>query len=96
MIYSSHLRSFGIEYKLQYYFKDLNIHVDFLLPSKVILELDGQFHTKNRDDTRDNKLKELGYSVIRINLEKENLSRFVKTKEIKSCLKKYLSKVLNL
>lgn len=91
------LRSFGIEYKLQYYFKDLNIHVDFLLPGKVILEIDGQqFHTKNKDDTRDNKLKELGYSVIRINIEKENLSRFVKTKEIKLCLKKYLSKVLNL
>lgn len=60
------------------------------------LEIDGQFHTKNKDDTRDNKLKELGYSVIRINLEKENLSRFVKTKEIKLCLKKYLSKVFNL
>lgn len=30
------------------------------------------------------------YQVIRIDLEKENLSRFMKNSDIRKCLKKYL------
>lgn len=80
----------------QYFFRDLNIHVDFMIPSrKLIIELDGMFHIHGTDQERDKKLNSKGYTVVRINLDKENLSRFVTSKDIRICLKKYLSKVLN-
>lgn len=78
----------------QYFFRDLNIHVDFLIPSKrYIVELDGQFHNIKDDLDRDNKLIAMGYKIIRIDLGKECLSRFIKSKDIRKCLRKYLSKV---
>lgn len=80
----------------QYFFRDLNIHVDFMIPSKkLIIELDGMFHTQPVDKQRDRKLNAKGYRVIRINLQKENLSRFATPKDIRLCLKKFLSKELN-
>lgn len=74
----------------QFFFKDLNIHVDFLLDDSIILELDGKMHVRELDLERDKALNSLGYQVIRIDLEKENLSRFMKNSDIRKCLKKYL------
>lgn len=74
----------------QFFFKDLNIHVDFLLDDSIILELDGKMHVRELDLERDKVLNSLGYQVIRIDLEKENLSRFMKNSDIRKCLKKYL------
>lgn len=74
----------------QFFFKDLNIHVDFLLDDFIILELDGKMHVRELDLERDKALNSLGYQVIRIDLEKENLSRFMKNSDIRKCLKKYL------
>ena len=74
----------------QFFFKDLNIHVDFLLDDSIILELDGKMHVRELDLERDKALNSLGYQVIRIDLEKENLSRFMKNSNIRKCLKKYL------
>lgn len=74
----------------QFFFKDLNIHVDFLLDGSIILELDGKMHVRELDLERDKALNSLGYQVIRIDLEKENLSRFMKNSDIRKCLKKYL------
>lgn len=75
----------------QYFFKDLNIHVDFLIPSnKTILELDGHLHNLDKDRERDSQLISMGYKIIRIDLIKERLSRFVKPKDIIKCLRKYL------
>ena len=37
---------------------------------------------------RDKALNSLGYQVIRIDLEKENLSKFMKNSDIRKCLKK--------
>lgn len=71
----------------QFFFKDLNIHVDFLLDDSIILELDGKMHVRELDLERDKALNSL---VIRIDLEKENLSRFMKNSDIRKCLKKYL------
>lgn len=74
----------------QFFFKDLNIHVDFLLDDSIILELDGKMHVRELDLERDKALNSLGYQIIRIDLEKENLSRFMKNSDIRKCLKKYL------
>lgn len=74
----------------QFFFKNLNIHVDFLLDDSIILELDGKMHVRELDLERDKALNSLGYQVIRIDLEKENLSRFMKNSDIRKCLKKYL------
>lgn len=74
----------------QFFFKDLNIHVDFLLDDSIILELDGKMHVRELDLERDKVFNSLGYQVIRIDLEKENLSRFMKNSDIRKCLKKYL------
>lgn len=75
----------------QFFIKSLNIHVDFYIPStNTIIELDGSLHDQYKDKVRDDNLRDLGYKIIRIDLETENLNRFVKPKDIRICLKKYL------
>lgn len=46
----------------------LNYHIDFANPGlKIALELDGaEFHNKERDLIRDNKLRDIGWTVFRI------------------------------
>lgn len=75
----------------QFFIKSMNIHVDFYIPSiNTIVELDGTLHDPYKDSIRDSNLTNSGYKVIRINLKEENLNRFVKPKDVRICLKKYL------
>lgn len=74
------------KHDLQHYFfdqkwkiKDFQYH--FGLGHRIVRGLDLE---------RDKALNSLGYQVIRIDLEKENLSRFMKNSDIRKCLKKYL------
>lgn len=87
------MKKMKLEVIPQFFIPELRVHVDFLINDHIILELDGQLHDKEEDRLRDINLTSLGYKVIRINLQEENLSRFPKPKAIRVCLKKYLSKV---
>ena len=73
----------------QYYIRSLDIRVDFLLDEHNILELDGNMHELFKDKERDLKLKELGYTVHRLDLEKLNLKHYKNnnSKVIRQCLK---------
>ena len=70
----------------QYYIRSLDIRVDFLLDEHNILELDGNMHELFKDKERDLKLKELGYTVHRLDLEKLNYKNN-NSKVIRQCLK---------
>ena len=95
--FSKSLTKLGINHISQQYIKKLKIHVDFLLPdTNTVLELDGQLHSKDKDIKRDVELSKLGYNIIRINLKQEGLNRFSAYKNIKVCLKKYLSNLYDL
>lgn len=87
------LKKLGYTVVSQAYFKDLNIHVDFLINNHIILELDGSLHDKPKDDLRDKELRLKGYDIIRIDLKKERISKYADYKDIRKCLKKYLLKV---
>ena len=50
----------------------------------------GMIRRGELDLERDKALNSLGYQVFRIDLEKENLSRFMENSDIRKCLKKYL------
>lgn len=56
----------------------LNYHLDFANPGlKIGLELDGaEFHNKEKDLIRDNKLRELGWTIFRISGKEMNRTHF--------------------
>lgn len=75
----------------QYYIKDLNIHVDFLLDDKNILELDGNMHSLEKDNERDELLLERHYIVHRVDLDQYNIGSKPSSetrKNIRLCLRK--------
>ncbi|MHA7101113.1 endonuclease domain-containing protein [Roseivirga pacifica] len=58
---------FGLQFNRQFIIE--NYIVDFVCRKlKLVLELDGQYHDQitEKDESRDLRLKELGYTVIRI------------------------------
>lgn len=72
-----------------YELSSIQQYYNFRLPNKNRLIDDFcSNHLTNLE--RDKALNSLGYQVIRIDLEKENLSRFMKNSDIRKCLKKYL------
>jgi very-short-patch-repair endonuclease len=54
--------NFNFQVEIGYY------RVDYLINGNLIIELDGQQHTKEKDDRRDKYLRSLGYKIIRIPL----------------------------
>lgn len=95
--FSKALDKLKIDYQTQVYIEELNIYVDFLLTDyNVILEIDGHFHNSKIDKERDEKLIARDYQIIRIPVNKKILHRYTPDKDIRKCLKKYLSKVLDL
>lgn len=91
------LDKLNINYLTQVYIEELNIYADFLLIDySVILEIDGRFHSSDKDIERDSQLASMGYKVIRIPINKKILHRYTPDKDIRKCLKKYLLKVLDL
>lgn len=79
----------------QYFIQPLNIHVDFLLNDTYILELDGNFHNEEEDKDRDTTLRNMGYTIIRINLDKVGFNKFNTYKSIRQCIKKLILPKLN-
>ncbi|WP_286746188.1 DUF559 domain-containing protein [Roseivirga sp. UBA1976] len=58
---------YGLQFNRQFIIE--NYIVDFICRElKLIIELDGKYHDQitREDEIRDNRLKELGYRVIRI------------------------------
>ena len=87
------LKELGISYKMQV--KLGNRYFDFLLEDKLIVELDGQLHTKIIDREKDDLAKSNGYNIVRLPLKKLGLIRFKQTENFTLCIKKYVLPVLN-
>ena len=82
------LNKMGIEHQMQFYIPQHHLHLDFLLQGKYDLELDGRMHNPEQDRIRDEIVSSLGYKIIRIDIDRLDLNRYSKTREVIKCLKK--------